>query len=111
MTREFDMDAAVEKLAQGIERAWQVNPQPRASLPTLVAVTPENAAQFQPVPKRRGRKPKVQIGGNVVAFERPASTARAQHRNGPCSATDMLLRRFIERMTTMREGPGPKGAA
>jgi hypothetical protein len=43
--------------------------------PALVAVTAENAAQFRPAPKRRGRPPKVKLSGNVVAFQRQAPAA------------------------------------
>lgn len=58
-------DLLAEVLAEMGEEA------PAEKRPTLVAVTPVNAAQFKPAPKRRGRKPKVQLGGNVVAFARP----------------------------------------
>lgn len=57
----FD-DLLAEVLAEMGEEA------PAAKRPTLVAVTPENAAQFKPAPKRRGRRPKVQLGGNVVSL-------------------------------------------
>lgn len=64
-------DDAFDEFSRNVCARYGVKYTPPTVRPRPVAVTLENAAQFQPAPKKRGRKPKVVLGGNVVAFRRP----------------------------------------
>ena len=64
-------DDAFDEFSRNICAYYGVKYTPPAVRQRPVAVTAENAAQFQATPKKRGRKPKVVLGGNVVAFRRP----------------------------------------
>ncbi|WP_255913580.1 hypothetical protein [Tahibacter harae] len=64
-------DDAFDEFSRNICAYYGVKYTPPAVRQRPIVVTPENAAQFQPVPKRRGRKPNVVLGGNVVAFAKP----------------------------------------
>lgn len=88
--------------------------EPQKARPMLVAVTACNAHEFTQAPKRRGRKPKVVLGGNVVAFRRPAAKvvpvaaqADTQARMSQIMAPfmDFLDRRAAEREARLKAHP------
>lgn len=61
-------DAAFAKFSRWACAYYGLTCTPPAERPKLVAVTPENTHKFVPSTKRRGRKCKVPMGGNVVAI-------------------------------------------
>lgn len=62
---EFD---ALDEFTRAMCVHYGLRPPPAPKRPALVAVAPENAHKFVPSTKRRGRKCKVPMGGNVVAI-------------------------------------------
>lgn len=104
----------------------QADEQPAKPRGVLTLVTEANASQFQQMPKRRGRPPKVRESGNVVAFRRPARVRPtdlvSETADRICEITEPFMA-FLAREEARREarrqksapphasGPSPKGAA
>lgn len=74
MSKHHEMDSLMARFIAGFKQPQSVVERAR---PQLVAVTPTNASQFTQAPKKRGCPAKVRIGGNVVAFPRPAPAIRS----------------------------------
>lgn len=68
------LERFIERMKTMREGPTDGSSSPRAERPRLVIVTNANAnaGQFNQPTKRRGRKPMLKLGGNVVAFRRPA---------------------------------------
>lgn len=66
-------DAAFAKFSRWACAYYGFSYTPPAERPKLVAVTPENAREFTPAPRKRGRPRKIDARDNVV----PIGAARA----------------------------------
>lgn len=109
MSDDFDLTQEAMKLRERIEAAFSPREslKPQSCRPALAIVTAANAHKFSQAPKKRGRKPKTQTGGNVVAFRRPEPVAPPSG-SADERARDEVCRRFskfvdaLERMSAKR---------
>lgn len=69
------LERFIERMKTMREGPTDGSSSPRAERPRLVIVTNANAGQFNQPTKRRGRKPMLKLGGNVVAFRPRAAPA------------------------------------